>query len=447
MNDGTEAGRVRSAADAIQPPKYHTEGAPRPLTPEGRRRLDSLLAVPPPPEGWPVLHNDALYGTAGLVVNTLDQYTEADPAALLIDLLTAFGNAAGPSISQRADGATHPGKLFAVVVGDTSKSRKGTARANIRRIMDQAAPRWAADLNVGGLSSGEGLISELAEGEEDPRRFVFEAEFVRPLTAARRRDSTLSPVMRQAWDGEPLRVMTRKAPLVVQNHHVSVLAHVTEDELVQSLDATEMANGFGNRFLFVSARRSKIRPEGGSAPDQVVASLARAVAGALEDIAGLVIVGRTEDATELWKAIYLAESKALPGLTGALTARAEAQILRLSNIYAALDGSAFITTDHLKAAKAVWDYCKASVRRIFGSRSGDPVADRLFRAIEQAGPEGLTGTQRRDLFARHASGERLKAALKLLEGLRLVVTCIEGTRGPNRRTSYLPRYAPCDPSD
>jgi hypothetical protein len=56
-----------------------------------------------------------------------------------------------------------------------------------------------------------------------------------------------------------------------------------------------------------------------------------------------------------------------PGLVGTLLARAEAQVLRLSMLYALLDGTATIRTEHLYAALALWEYVEASVTYIFGT--------------------------------------------------------------------------------
>src|SRR5262245_11726126 len=41
---------------------------------------------------WPVLDKTAYYGLAGEVVATILPHTEADPAALLLQYLTCFGN-------------------------------------------------------------------------------------------------------------------------------------------------------------------------------------------------------------------------------------------------------------------------------------------------------------------------------------------------------------------
>lgn len=63
---------------------------------------------------------------------------------------------------------------------------------------------------------------------------------------------------------------------------------------------------------------------------------------------------------------------------------------------------------------AVWEYCEASVAYIFGNALGDPIADEILRALQQAGSDGMTRTAIRDLFGRHQSGERIGAALQLL---------------------------------
>ena len=47
------------------------------------------------------------------------------------------------------------------------------------------------------------------------------------------------------------------------------------------------------------------------------------------------------------------------GLYGAVTSRAEAQVVRLSLIYALLDCSPVIRQEHLLAALALWEYCEA----------------------------------------------------------------------------------------
>jgi hypothetical protein len=44
---------------------------------------------------WPVLDENAYYGLPGHIVRAIKPHTEADPVAVLVSLLSAFGNACG----------------------------------------------------------------------------------------------------------------------------------------------------------------------------------------------------------------------------------------------------------------------------------------------------------------------------------------------------------------
>jgi hypothetical protein len=101
------------------------------------------------------------------------------------------------------------------------------------------------------------------------------------------------------------------------------------------------------------------------------------------------------------------------GLFGAVTARAPAQVLRLSLIYALLDGSNVIRQEHLLAAYEVWRYCDDSARYIFGDAIGDPTADAILVELRRS-PGGLTRAQVRDVFGRHKTGDETNRALKVL---------------------------------
>jgi len=83
-------------------------------------------------------------------------------------------------------------------------------------------------------------------------------------------------------------------------------------------------------------------------------------------------VGRTDAFRRAWAAVYGDLSEGQPGLLGAVIGRAGAQVLRLALLYALLDGQAFVDEPHLHAALAVWDYCEASARFVFGESLGDP---------------------------------------------------------------------------
>ena len=145
------------------------------------------------PLGWPTVDSAAFYGLAGEVVRTLAPHTEADPVALLVDLLAAFGNAVGPGPHCVADGAAHFARENICGVGRTSRARKGTSRSQVRRVMQEADAGWSDNRVMGGLASGEGLIaavrdpSEDDEGSNDRRLLVHEPEFARVLRLPRGR--------------------------------------------------------------------------------------------------------------------------------------------------------------------------------------------------------------------------------------------------------------------
>jgi hypothetical protein len=130
------------------------------------------------------------------------------------------------------------------------------------------------------------------------------------------------------------------------------------------------------------------------------------------------------------------------GLRGAATSRAEAQVLRLSAIYAALDSTSVIGLPHLQAALAVWDYCYASASLLFGMSTGDPIADRIREAIEASG-YGLSKHQIARLFHGHVEGYRIEAALQNLVTLGAVTPQSQQTGGrPSTQWSAIRKMEP-----
>ena len=119
----------------------------------------------------------------------------------------------------------------------------------------------------------------------------------------------------------------------------------------------------------------------------------------------------TDEARVEWDRAYHAMSKAKSGLLDAITSRSEAQAIRLAMIYALLDSKTQIDITHLNAGLAVWKYCEASAARIFGAALGDPVADGILQALQNADKDGMTRTNIRDFFSRNQSANRIEAAL------------------------------------
>lgn len=272
-------------------------------------------------------------------------------------------------------------------------------------------------------------------GVQDKRLLVFEPELANVLKNFIRTGNTLSPVLRQAWDGGRLGILTKNNPVRTLSSHISLNSHVTKEELTRLLPETEMANGLGNRFLWVRVARSKLLPEGGVFPkDRLPFKDIQDALGAAQ-ICGEV--KRTAAMSALWREVYPSLTVDGFGLVGALKARGAAHVLRLSLIYALLDGQKAIDSTHLKAGLACWDYCSASVDGIFGSSLGNTIADTLIKAMPAT---GLTMSEAYETFSNHISARELMNALRSLESFGLVTSSKEETGGrPTIR--WLPRGA------
>ena len=77
----------------------------------------------------------AFHGLAGAIVRRIEPHTEADSVALLFQLLAAFGNLIGHDQFIVADGARHYLNLYGVLVGQSSKGRKGTSWNHVANFM------------------------------------------------------------------------------------------------------------------------------------------------------------------------------------------------------------------------------------------------------------------------------------------------------------------------
>ena len=402
---------------------------------------------------WPSpLAPDAFHGLAGQIVKTIEPHSEADPAALLAQTLTAFGNIIGRNPHFVAEADRHGANLFSALVGVSSKARKGSAWGHIRRLSGAVDPEWASNRIMGGLSSGEGLIWNVRDpiekqeairesrrvvgyqtviedqGIADKRLLIVEPEFASPLKVMSREGSTLSPILRQAWDSGDLRILTKNSPAKATDSHISLVSHCTRDELMRFLSSTESSNGFANRFLWFCVRRSKCLPEGGNIQHIDFAPIIRKLKRAVTSAITRDEIRRDTTAAAMWREIYPELSEGKPGLLGSVTSRAEAQVMRLALIYALLDESEFIRKEHLLAASSVWDYCEASERYIFGDALGYPEADLILNTLRKR-PAGMTRTEISKLFDRHRSAREIETALAALAEYGLANCSREKTDG------------------
>lgn len=394
----------------------------------------------------PALHPSALHGLAGELVRTIEPHTEADPAAVLVQFLVAAGNAMGRAPCFKVEATRHHTNLFAAIVGQSSKARKGTSWSWVERVLAEADPEWGPRLQKG-LSSGEGLIHAVRDsaaddaGVTDKRLMIVEPEFASVLRRMNREGNSLSAVLREAWDSGSLQVLTKGTPQRATDTHLSVVTHITIPELRALLSATDMANGLANRFVWVFARRSKLLPDGGNLGDDSLSSLSSRLASVLRWAKDVGELKRTEAARKLWFQVYESLSSDKPGMFGQATSRAEAQVVRLSLLYALLDRAKSIEEEHLTAALALMQYASDSARHVFGDALQNRKANRILEALRER-PEGLTRSDMAKLFTGHSTSAELDTALGALSGDGLAHMEVQPSGGrPTERWFHGPAPA------
>lgn len=380
---------------------------------------------------FPVLHPAALQGLPGKIVEAVAPHTEAHPAAVLVQYLARFGVTIGAGPHVFVDNRPHPARLWPLIVGKTSDGAKGTSYGVVDALF-AAAEKAAVDTRseplrrVSGLSSGEGLIElvrdgngdnpnakNFDEGITDKRLLVVEQEFTSALAVMERQGSTLPRVVREAWDGDVLRTLTRSA-LTATGAHISVIGHVTPGELRLRLKEAQVLGGTMNRTLPAASRRTKLLPDGGNIPPEVLDEYAAQIAESLTEAARCGRVERTTAAMNLWRERYPWLRRARPdGAVASILARAAPQVIRCALAYALADRSDVIDEPHLSAALAIWQYVEDTAEWMFGVHVDGAAVDKLVAYIADAGTRGRTRTQ---IYAEHYSKHKAAAEIAAVLG-------------------------------
>lgn len=413
QNDHEQIVRALAASnpDGPMPNDGDESGGDSPPDPEPEVEL---WPSPPAPEAY--------HGVLGSIVQAIAPHTEADPMAILGQLIVMIGNLLGraPYFSVEAD--RHHANEFLSLVGLSGKGKKGTSYGWALDISKMVDPDWAAQRIVSGLSSGEGLIwalrdaNEKDEGVADKRLLVVESELSNVMRVMKREGNTVSVILRNAWDGLTLRSLTSGRgklgpPVVATAPHLSIIGHITRDELIGQLSRVDAANGFFNRFIWLAVRRSKLLPRGGGKVE--LRDQATDLRKAVDFARRQAEIPLSADAGTVWDAEYERLSSPPPGLLGAVLSRAEPHVRRLAMIYALADCSAEVCPAHLRAAIALWDYAERSARFIFGNSLGDPLAEAILGAIRLR--PGLSRTDiTRDVLGGNQKREQVTMALAKL---------------------------------
>ncbi|VEN74745.1 putative DNA primase TraC [Candidatus Desulfarcum epimagneticum] len=387
--------------------------------------------------GWPKLDERAFCGFAGDFVKIATKKSEADPAAVLITFLVRFGIECGTIPFFIGDTPHYP-RLFAVIVGATSKARKGTSASPVKRLFafedfkegEDTFLGILAKTSPGPLSSGEGIVSAVRDPAEewdsgtqkniiksqdvqDKRLFILDEEFGACLSAMNRKGNTLSTTLRSAWDSGNIEPLTKHDKIKATKAHLGIVTHVTIPELKEKMNKVEAFSGFSNRFLWICAKRQGLVPIPDPIPENELYRLNVELKDIIEFAKDVNRIVFSDAAKERWENIYPNLAKDRSGVAGSILNRAEAQTLRLAMHFALLDKKNSIEAPHLKAAQAIWDYAEASVNFIFTKENENPLTKTIYNFLKEKGK--ATRTEINHLFKNNMKADKIHSALQELE--------------------------------
>jgi 5S rRNA maturation endonuclease (ribonuclease M5) len=399
-----------------------------------RATLEKAMRRPKQAKEKPAqMREEAFHGVAGKIVELLHPHLEACREAILVNVLSSAGVLFQHSAYSLVAADVHYPAEYYLTVGDTAVSRKGTTTNAVLEIIERAQSGFKNRM-LNGLSTGQGLIAALIknkpEGKEQTEETIADpiaasvlieiSEFSELLAVMKRDENTLTAVLRNAWDGRPLSVLTRNQPLRVKNVSLATIAHITLTELLKKLTSTDIANGFANRYIFIWMERIKFLSKS-SLKHLDSNAIVRELNTALQSAQNAGEISRDAETEELWAEEYKRLSTRGDSIIDALLSRAEAHVMRLSLLYALLDGAKEIRKEHLKAALAVWDYSEASVKYVFGN-AVDSDAQKVLRKLEQSG--ALTsGEIRAQVFSFNKSTKEVAEIMEALEQQHRVRKC------------------------
>lgn len=356
----------------------------------------------------PKLRSEAYYGILGEIAVAGSAHTEAVPAALAINALGRFCATVGrvPYITIGDDWRSL--RPFSLIVGPTSKGRKGTSAQLPNRIFEHVEVLLGLRLNYEtSVSSGEGLVWMVRDpkvnslGEvEDPgisdKRVLLEiSEFSGVLAQAKRETSVLTSVLRDAWDGRRLSTPNKNNPCSATNAHFVVLGHITREELTKLLTNTDIKNGFANRFMMVYSARQRIVDDPLPTPEATIHGFAQRIAAAVSAAwqRHTAPVQLSDTAKQRWVQIRRElDSRSRTSDVESLMARADTYVRMLAAAIALINQEQLIETEHLDAALAWVDHWEDTANFCFTAAAqydemvqSKTVADEIVEAVRKHG--------------------------------------------------------------
>ena len=426
MLDQNLLNEVDKAAAMFQPPER-----PDFATPDDQLVDHHRNAPTPDPR--------CLYGLIGDIALAGSIDNETNPYAIAANAIAFISTCMGRGPYMAVGNTWHHCRAFTMHIGRSARGRKGDAVSLISRIhyalreLDEYA---APQVHRGGLSSREGLIFLIHDGFKegktevepihDKRLWVVESEFANVLHQGKRDGNTLSPALRDCWDGVSLKPATKSNRLYATDPHVNLSAAITPTELHSLMASRELTNGFANRFLMFWAERTRMVPFPRTTSKNDVLALAKRVHEVLMFCKAAehankdhLQVTLSDDAKRLYDKLYRSElndTSAGEKITALIERRAP-MLLRLAMVFALCDLSTTVEPKHLEAALAWIRFSVESIKFVFSNAVDEvavaetnDVAARILKHLADHG-DATRSDLTRNCFQGHVSKSRIDAAI------------------------------------
>ena len=360
------------------------------------------------PEPFPSpMRSEGFHGVIGEIASVMGDHCESSPEVLLVHGLVIVGNILGRSAFIHGGGPKLFPNEFAVFVGETARGRKGTAYYMWQSLAEHVNQDWLAGCLSSNAQSGEGIVYRVRDehygippgkkkkgepveevlidaGVSDKRLMIVEEEFSHVLKMAQRNGNSLTEMIRKAWDSPSfLKTDNKNSPLKSSDPHVSLIGHITRQELLDTLKTVDLNNGMANRILWCAARRTGDMPN----PEYldwtryptIIEGLQKVFRQRFPNTAGPTFFSRTPDAKNYWDGLYRKlNAEKQQSTVDAVLARDTAHILKVALIFAIADQQKAIGMLHLKAALAAIDFCRDSARWKFGKSTSNKLANNIL---------------------------------------------------------------------
>ena len=397
---------------------------------ESQDPIDNTIISQPPKENE--FYADFNDGIVKDLIKTVSPNTEASVMAMTFSFLALFGNYLGNKVYRNIGESKHHLNLFVCIVGPTSSGRKGESWNVISNIFKYLDLEFVENNIQTGLYSGEGLIHAVRnkkietdkktglevlidKGVEDKRLLAIQQEFGSVFDLSKSSTNILSSVIRNAWDGKTLSQLIKNNKDVATNPHISIVAHITAEELKEKISRNDLFNGFANRFLWIYSIRTKEL----AIPKKNDAAQIKMVVDSLKDVINWVDklqpleIDLHSTSIKLYEKYYSELTQDIDGDIGKVTSRAAPNVVRLSSLLAVLDKSVEIMPKHLDFAMLLWRYCLKSADFIFGNDVGQKEVSKILIALNENN-DGLSKKDLFKLFNNHIKKEKLDSILSYL---------------------------------